>query len=225
MHRPGEDEVVSGHVPERTGGRGPHRSLFDLWSLVYDLPVVQRAIYRPVQESVLSELRRSGARRILDVGCGTGILTARLTCELGADLVCGCDFSRGMLGHALTRGSGPWMQADAQHLPLSDGSVDVVVSTESFHWFPDPDAALTEFRRVLSPGGRLVVAVVTMPTAAMSRAASVVAARLGEPARWTTRAGMEHRVERAGFCAVRQRRVARIGGIALPTVVTIAIRR
>jgi ubiquinone/menaquinone biosynthesis C-methylase UbiE len=203
---------------------GPHRSFFDLWSRVYDLPVVQWAIYRPVQEAVLRELRRPLARRILDVGCGTGILTERLARELDAELICGCDFSIGMLKQAAIRRSGPWVQGDAQHLPLSGASVDAVVSTESFHWFPDPDAALAEFRRVLAPDGRLLVGVVNMRTASMSVAASAIAARLGEPAHWTTRAEMKRRIERAGFRAVRQHRVARIGGNALPTVLTVATR-
>ena len=119
---------------------GPRRSLFDLWSRVYDLAPVQWAIYRPVQEAVLRELRRPPAHRILDVGCGTGILTERLARELDAELVCGCDFSIGMLDQAVARRSGPWVQSDAQQLPVAGGTVDVVVSTESFHWFPDPDA-------------------------------------------------------------------------------------
>ncbi|HEX6422102.1 MAG TPA: class I SAM-dependent methyltransferase [Acidimicrobiales bacterium] len=209
---------------DEKGEVGPHRRFFDLWSRVYDLPVIQWAIYRPVQEAVLRELRRPPARRILDVGCGTGILTERLARELDPELVCGCDFSIGMLEQAVTRRPGPWVQADAQHLPLSRGSVDVVVSTESFHWFPDPDAALAEFRRVLAPGGRLLVGVVNMRTATMSRAASAIAARLGEPAHWTTRAEMRRRVERAGFRVLRQHRVARIGGVTLPTVLTVAAR-
>jgi ubiquinone/menaquinone biosynthesis C-methylase UbiE len=186
--------------------------------------VVQWAIYRPVQEAVLHELRRPLARRILDVGCGTGILTERLARELDAELVCGCDFSIGMLEQAVARGSGPWVQADAQRLPLSDSSVDAVISTESFHWFPDPDAALAEFRRVLAPNGRLLVGVVNMRTASASRAASAIAARLGEPAHWVTRAEMKRRVQRAGFRGVRQRRVARVGGVAVPTVLTVATR-
>ena len=203
---------------------GPRRSFFDLWSRVYDLRPVQWAIYRPVQEAVLGELRRPPARRILDVGCGTGILTERLARQLDAELVCGCDFSMGMLEQAVARRSGPWVQADAQHLPVAEGAVDVVVSTESFHWFPDPDAALAELRRVLVPSGRLLVGVVNMRGASMSRAASAFAARFGEPAQWTTRAEMKRRVERAGFRVLRQRRVVRIGGIVVPTVLTVATR-
>ena len=129
-----------------------------------------------------------------------------------------------MLEQARTRRAGPWVQADAQHLPMSKDSVDVVVSTESFHWFPDPDAALAEFHRVLAPNGRLLVGVVNMRTAFLSVAASAIAARFGEPAQWTTRAEMMHRVERAGFRVVRQHRVARIRGITLPTVLTVATR-
>lgn len=203
---------------------GPRRSFFDLWSRVYDVPLVQRAIYRPVQDAVVRQLRHPTPRRILDIGCGTGILSERLARELDADLVCGCDLSIGMLDHARGRGPGPWVQADAQRLPLAGGSVDAVVSTESFHWFPHPDAALAEFHRVLAPNGRLVVGVVNMRAAPVASAAGAVMARLGEPAHWTTRADMQRRVERAGFGSVRQHRVARIGGLALPTVLTVATR-
>lgn len=203
---------------------GPHRRFFDLWSRVYDLPPVQRAIYRPVQEAVLSELRRASPRRILDIGCGTGILTERLAVELGADLVVGCDFSLGMLEQARSRGRGPWVQGDAQRLPLAARSVDAVVSTESFHWYPDPDAALAELHRVLFPGGLLVVGVVNMHTESMSRAAGAIARGVGEPARWMTKPEMKRRVEQAGFRVERQQRVARIGGVVLPTVLTVATR-
>lgn len=203
---------------------GPRRWFFDGWSRVYDLRAVQRAIYQPVQDAVLDELGRPGPRRILDVGCGTGILTDRLARELGPELVCGCDFSMGMLEQAATRRPGGLVQADAQHLPLAADSIDAVVSTESFHWFPDPDAALDELRRVLVPDGRLLVGVVDMRTAAMARVAGAVTARLGQPARWTTRGQLADRMERAGFRVARQDRVARIGGLVVPTVLTVATR-
>jgi ubiquinone/menaquinone biosynthesis C-methylase UbiE len=160
-----------------TNNVGPQRWLFDLWSRFYDVPAVQRAFYRPVQDAVLGELRYVPARRILDVGCGTGIFTERLARELDAELVCGCDFCIGMLEQAVTRQrGGRWVLADAHHLPFSSGSVDVVVSTESFQWFADPDGALAEFHRVLSPSGRLLVEMINTRTTSMSLAASIEAA-------------------------------------------------
>src|SRR4051794_36812228 len=141
-----------------TDGGGPQRGFFDIWSRVYDLPPVQAAIYHPVHHAVLSELRRHPARRILDVGCGTGDLTARLHGELRPELVAGCDFSAGMLGQARARtGAVDWLRGDALRLPFRDSRFEAIVSTEAFHWFPDPVAALREFHRVLSPGGRALV--------------------------------------------------------------------
>lgn len=194
-----------------------------MWSRVYDVPVVQRALYRPVQDAVLGELRRSPTRRILDVGCGTGILCERLARELDAEVVFGCDLSIGMVRQAATRSAGPWVQGDAQCLPLASGSVDVIVSTDSFHFFPDPDAALAEFHRVLAPGGRFLVGTVDLPNPAISRAVNAAHTAVGSPLRGTTRAELTDRVRRAGFGEVHHDRVVRIGG-ALPTLLTVATR-
>jgi ubiquinone/menaquinone biosynthesis C-methylase UbiE len=156
-------------VSDSGGGR---RAFFDVWSRVYDLPPIQAAIYHPVHDAVLGELRSHPAPRILDVGCGTGDLTARLHAELTTDLVAGCDFSAGMLEQAAARTRAVrWLQGDATRLPFNDASFDAVLSTEAFHWFPDPDAALREFHRVLGPGGRLMVALVNVRVPTTSRLA------------------------------------------------------
>jgi ubiquinone/menaquinone biosynthesis C-methylase UbiE len=201
----------------------PERStFFDLWSRFYDLPPVQLAVYRPVHQMVLRELAEHGMGRVLDVGCGTGILTARLAGEAGAELVAGCDFSLGMLTQARERdGRIGWVQADALRLPIADGAFDAVVSTEAFHWFPDPDAALAEFHRVLAPGGRALVALVNLRREQTSRLMHGGSEALGQPAWWPTRAEMRSRFERAGLGGVRQRRVLRVAGLLIPTVVTV----
>jgi len=194
---------------------------FDLWSRFYDLPPVQVAVYRPVHQTVLRELRGAPVRRVLDVGCGTGILTARLAGELGAELVAGCDFSIGMLEQARQRDARiGWVRGDAMRVPMATGSVDAIVSTEAFHWFPDPDAALAEFHRALAPGGRALVALVNVRREETSRLMRGGSEALGQPAWWPTRAEMQERFERAGFVKVRQRRVVRVAGILIPTVVT-----
>lgn len=199
------------------------RAFFDLWSLFYDVPPVQWALYRPVHEAVLTQLRSPPARRVLDVGCGTGILTSRIGSVLSG-LVCGFDLSFGMLQQAARRRVGPWVQTDAVRLPVRDESVDAIVSTEAFHWFTDHDAALHEFRRVLAPGGRMIVAFVNPRSPAAARAAREWSSRAGQPVYWPTREQMRDRVEAAGLRVRRQSRVIRVFGMSLPTVMTVAER-
>jgi SAM-dependent methyltransferase len=207
--------------------RGPHRLFFDLWSHVYDAPGVQRVTYRPVQEAVVRALRADPPARILDVGCGTGQLARRLARELPGIHVVGCDFSRGMLAHAHARGRALALTcADAQRLPFAAGGFDAIVSTEAFHWFPDPEAALAEFHRVLAPGGRLLVAFVNPASDRLSRLARSVSVWLGEPLRWPTPAELRRQVEAAGFQVTRQRRVFRLPTpLLFPPVLTQAVHR
>jgi ubiquinone/menaquinone biosynthesis C-methylase UbiE len=210
----------SSSVPEAPGTR---RAFFDIWSRFYDAPPAQWMLYRPVHEAVLAELRTQPVRSVLDVGCGTGILTAR-TGALLSGLVCGFDLSFGMLEHATRRRVGPWVQANAVRLPVRSESADAVVSTEAFHWFTDHDAVLREFRRVLVPGGRIIVAVVNPRSVAAARMAQNWFARAGQPAYWPTRAEMRARVEAAGLRVRRQSPVLRVFGLSFPTVVTVAQR-
>jgi ubiquinone/menaquinone biosynthesis C-methylase UbiE len=206
--------------------RGPHRLFFDLWSNVYDAPGVQRLTYRPVQDAVVRALREDPPRRILDVGCGTGKLAHRLARDLPGSRVVGCDFSRGMLAHARSRDAALRLaRADAQRLPFADGCFDAIVSTEAFHWFPDPDAALAGFHRVLAPRGRLLVAFVNPPLELLSRAARSVSVWLGEPLRWPTPAALRRQFEAAGFQVESQRRIFRMPTpVLFPSVLTQAVR-
>jgi SAM-dependent methyltransferase len=209
-----------------TAARGPDRRFFDLWSLFYDWPVVQRLTYRPGHDLTLRILREVCPERVLDVGCGTGQLASRLRCQLAPARVVGCDFSRGMLRHAAGHAAdGLWVQGNAMCLPFGDAAFDAVVSTEAFHWFPDPRAALAEFHRVLEPGGRLLVALVNPPTELQSRAAAAASRLVGEPFRWPTRRTMREVVEEAGFRVEAQRFVFRLPlALTFPTILTEAVR-
>jgi ubiquinone/menaquinone biosynthesis C-methylase UbiE len=205
---------------------GPKRGFFDIWSRVYDLAPVQAAIYHPVHDAVVSELRAHPAPRILDVGCGTGDLTARLRRDLQPELIAGCDFSAGMLEQASARTRAVrWLQGDATRLPFANRHFDAVVSTESFHWFPDPDLALREFHRVLRPGGRVLVALVNVRVPATSRLVDAGSRALGQPAHWPTRSEMAERVRNAGFTVDRQQRIFRLAGVILPTVLTVGVKQ
>lgn len=205
---------------------GPERRFFDLWSMFYDHPLVQRLAYRPVHDAVLHALRRSSPRRILDVGCGTGLLAARFRRDLTGAQVVGCDFSRGMLRHAAEREPAiAWVQGDALRLPFGAASFEAIVSTEAFHWFPDPDAALAEFFRVVAPGGRVLIALVTPPLEILTRATRLASQLAGEPLEWPTRQRMRARVEAAGFRVEAQQRILRIPlGVLFPPVLTVCVR-
>lgn len=91
--------------------------------------------------------------KILDLGCGDGALMTELA-AVGATVV-GTDLSPALATAAHARGL-PVYVADAEALP-HDGVFDAVFSNAVLHWVPRLDAALTECRRALRPGGRLVV--------------------------------------------------------------------
>ena len=99
--------------------------------------------------------------RVLDVGCGTGVLARAAADRVAADgQVTGLDLNEGMLAVAQRlRPQIDWRQGDATHLPFADESFDVVMSQFALMYFPDRPAALKEMARVLRPGGRLVIAV------------------------------------------------------------------
>jgi len=102
--------------------------------------------------------------RVLEVGCGTGLLLERLSARGQA---VGVDLSRGMLGKARERlegmDGGKLVLADAQRLPFEDGSFDSAVSTFALTAVPDLDAALGEMVRVLRNGGTLAIVSVGAP--------------------------------------------------------------
>jgi SAM-dependent methyltransferase len=99
-------------------------------------------------------------RRILDAGCGAGPLFAALR-DRGA-IVTGFDASTGMIAVARRRlGDGADLQvADlGSPLPFPDDAFDDVIASLVLHYLEDWGPVLAEFRRVLKPGGRVIVAV------------------------------------------------------------------
>ena len=138
------------------------RGYFQLWSSTYDLSPLQLWIYRPVHRAVLQAVARPSVPlgRALDLACGTARLTFDLASRYPGAMAVGLDVSQGMLAAArrrLRERTPPLVRGDAYALPFADGSFELVTSTIAYHWLLDAEAALREIRRVLRPGGRLVL--------------------------------------------------------------------
>ena len=111
-------------------------------------------VFSEYGKTLMIHVDTSPGQKILDLGCGTGDLTAALATN-GAKVL-GIDNSAEMIVKA--RYSHPelmFAEIDALELPY-DEEFDTVFSNSVFHWIPDVDRLLAEIRRALKPGGKLV---------------------------------------------------------------------
>lgn len=102
---------------------------------------------------IAAELVPADALLMLDVGCGYGRYLKRLRADHPEATVVGIDAAPGMLAGV----EPPIMAADAQAIPYPDDSVDTVLAMHMLYHVPDIAKAVAEFRRVLKPGGTLLV--------------------------------------------------------------------
>ncbi|MEV6331885.1 class I SAM-dependent methyltransferase [Streptomyces sp. NPDC051909] len=107
-------------------------------------------------EAVL-RLLPPGTRTLLDIACGTGLVTERVA-RPGLT-VYGADAAHAMLRAAATRLPGRAVRADARRLPLPDGAVDAVSAVWLLHLVPFAEEIVAEAARVLRPGGVLLTTV------------------------------------------------------------------
>ncbi|NIR89273.1 MAG: methyltransferase domain-containing protein [Gammaproteobacteria bacterium] len=118
-------------------------------------------IFEPWTHRVADAAGIRAGQRVLDVACGTGVLTRTVAQRVVPEgSVVGLDPNPGML--AVARRIAPqieWRQGEAESLPYPDDSFDAVVSQFGLMFFTDRVAALREMMRVLAPEGRLAVAV------------------------------------------------------------------
>ncbi|WP_302081019.1 class I SAM-dependent methyltransferase [Salinibaculum rarum] len=124
-------------------------STFDRFARVYDL--LMPAARRSKLQAGLALAERP-VERVVDVGGGPG----RAVRAIDADCRVVADPARGMLAQAQTHGLGA-VQGDGSRLPIRNSVVDAVIVSDALHHIADQRGVLEEARRVLRPGGVLVV--------------------------------------------------------------------
>lgn len=138
---------------------------FERWSRTYDDSLLQRLFFERVHRIVLDRAAGLGEPgTVLDIGCGTGRLLRAAQLRWPAARLIGVDPTAGMLRVARERTPGAtFHEGKAEALPLPDASVDLALSTTSFHHWNDHVAGVREVRRVLRPGGHFILADFSLP--------------------------------------------------------------
>ena len=208
-------------------------AMFDEVAARYDLTntVLSLGLDRGWRTAVRDALQLEPGQRVLDLAAGTATSSAALA-RTGAEVV-GCDFSLGMLriGKQACHEGVELVAGDALRLPFADASYDAVTISFGLRNTADVDLALREMRRVVRPGGRLVVCEFSHPTWApfrsvydnyLMRALPAVATRVSsDPAAyvylaesiraWPAQAALAGRLQQAGWSRVGWRDLT--GGI------------
>jgi len=115
--------------------------------------------FQPFAEELASRLPKQERLDILELACGTGVLTEELHKRRPSDRLVATDLSDGMLAVARKRSTLAAVEfkiADAQELPFDDASFDVVACQFGWMMFPEKPTAAQEALRVLRPGGLLI---------------------------------------------------------------------
>lgn len=142
-------------VDQRAGLFAPHGAR--LYARL--APRILSGLYERATQDVVSVVGHCPEPIVVDLGSGPGDLALRLARGLPAGTIVGVDPAATMRGLAEVHAAGAalanvsFVAGDAGHIPLEDGSADVVVSTLSMHHWPDSAAAFAEIARVLKANG------------------------------------------------------------------------
>jgi ubiquinone/menaquinone biosynthesis C-methylase UbiE len=137
------------------------------WDLAAgDYEALWQAQLADARAGLLAMAASAPGERVLDVACGTGLVSFEAARAVGRQgRVFGTDLSGQMVDAARLRASSEalpnvdFARMDAESLALPDASFDLALCALGLMYVPDPERALGEMRRVLRPGGRMVVAV------------------------------------------------------------------
>jgi ubiquinone/menaquinone biosynthesis C-methylase UbiE len=157
-------------TPESSRVKQHARVHFEKWARSYDRSWLNELIFFPSVRACQEEIgwwqaQRGGRSfRVLDVGCGTGSLLTLLARDSQAELLVGVDYADAMVRRAAGKFSQSEhadklkaVRGDSERLPFPERTFDVLTCCNSFHHYPHQVEAIRGFRRVLRPGGLLVL--------------------------------------------------------------------
>lgn len=227
------EQAVERRIERHAEVRRSARDHFDQWALSYDRSRLNELVFFPTIRLCQEELLRwqgqrgGGAFRLLDVGCGTGTLITLLAAWPQAELLVGLDYSPTMarfVGEKVAASPyGEKMQAvvgDSEHLPFADGAFDAVTCCNSFHHYPHQAAVVREFRRVLRPGGLLILVDGFRDNVIGWLVFDVGVAWVEKEVHHAAWSEVRDLVRAAGFATLRQRKV----NVLAPLLVSVAGR-
>lgn len=112
-----------------------------------------------------AELSHIEYRDLLDCGCGTGPMISLLHDKDSSRHYVGLDITPKMIEVAKSKNlkETEWIVGDCEALPFENESFDVIICTNSFHHYPNPQKFFDNVKRVLRPGGRLILQDYTAP--------------------------------------------------------------
>ena len=140
-----------------------HAEHFDRWAPTYDRSPLQRLFFHPVHRRILRALEPRPGERFLEVGSGTGNLTLAAAAATG--FAVGVDPSPGMVDLAVSKlaqlppgARTRFVVGVGEALPFEDDTFDLAASSISMHHWVDLEGGFRQIRRVVRPGGRVLVA-------------------------------------------------------------------
>ena len=108
---------------------------------------------------ILAEIREKPFETLLDAGCGTAPMISLLTEEYPDAHYTGLDLTPEMIRQAKSKGlkNTEFVVGDCENMPFANASFDIVINSQSFHHYPNPQAFFHEVARVLKPEGKLIL--------------------------------------------------------------------
>lgn len=146
------------------------KQTFEAWAGSYDHSLLNHFLFRPSYYTFLRALAKWQTDNdrpfdILDVGCGTGTFAGMISdSNLSTRHIVGLDYAMEMCQQAsrkaITREPAcriELVNGDSEHLPFGDQTFDLITCANSFHHYPHQQAVVCEMRRLIRPGGQLMI--------------------------------------------------------------------